>query len=275
MSAAVCQQPQAISAAETLPGHPQQRHSQLCTREALSHDLWWAVVRALNNSGLPYCILGTPEPASYATESDLDFVVRPGDAHLVPQLLTAAAASAGGRLVQAIRHETTATYFALAAQRGEALGFLHPDCTTDYRRDGRLWLTAEELLANPIRTAAGFYRPAPDIDFNYYLVKQVLKQTLSHAQWRKLRALYCDSLRPADAWSAWPQSTRDEIDRALGQTNPVVFRNLLPRLRFELNRTAYRESAIARARSHIGEAARLLQRVTQPDRAACPDNRRQ
>ena len=236
-----------------------------CTRTTLLRRyLWSAVVQALDDSGVPYCILGAPDEAPDPTESDLDFAVRPVDYRFVPQLLAGAASSAGGLLVQAIQHETTATYFAIARQEGEEVAFVNPDCTTDYRREGRFWLSAEELLGGRTRTAAGFFRPSPDVDFKYYFIKQVLKWTLTHAQWKKLTALYRSAGHPEHAFSLWPPGTRDEIVRALGQSKPAVFRNLLPRLSLELRRTPYREGMFGRAHSSFDELLRLGRRVLQP-----------
>jgi len=233
-------------------------------RDYWNNTLCSAVVQALDDSGLPYCILGAPARLTDATMSDIDFVVRPADFHFLPALLASAAVAAGGRLVQALQHETTATYFAIAGREGDNLNFVHPDCTTDYRRRGRLWLLAEELLSDRIRASAGFWRPAPDVDFEYYLMKQVLKHTLTHIQWQKLNALYRESSHPERALSHWPWETRPEIERALQQPNPVVFRNLMPRLSAELHREPQREQLPARTAWLGAEITRIAQRITHP-----------
>ena len=59
-----------------------------------------------------------------------------------------AASAAGASLVQAIQHETTATYFILARADGGQLAYLDVDCYTDYRKDNRTWLLADEVIAN-------------------------------------------------------------------------------------------------------------------------------
>ena len=84
----------------------------------LRRELWLAVVRALNHSKLPYCILGAADGMPERADSDMDFVVRPCHFSFVPQLLASAAASAGAQLVQAIQHETTAAYFVLCQTAG-------------------------------------------------------------------------------------------------------------------------------------------------------------
>jgi hypothetical protein len=60
-----------------------------------------------------YCVLGACNDLP-AVHSDIDFMVAPEDFGRLPQILATIAAGAGFRLVQALRHETTACYFVLA-----------------------------------------------------------------------------------------------------------------------------------------------------------------
>lgn len=233
-------------------------------RATLCRALWSAVVRTLNGSKLPYCVLGTAADAPGLTNSDVDFVVRPGDYPLVPHLLASAAASVGGQPVQAIDHETTATYFVLARQQGEIVAFLHPDCTTDYRRQRRLWMSSEELLRGRRRAPGGYFRPAPDVEFKYYLIKQVLKQTLSDAQWQKLVALYEASPLPHDALSLWRRSTAAQIEQAILNHDCDGFKELLARCKDELTNTSPQECTLARSEYFILDSARVVTRITQP-----------
>jgi len=233
------------------------------TVDGIRQQLWWAVIQALDDSGLPYCVLGAPFDAAGPTESDFDIVVHPSSYVAISQLLTSAAERAQAHLVQAIHYETTATYFALAKQHGSEVAIINPDCTADYRRGSRLRLTAEELLRDRIRNG-GFYRPSPEVEFQYYLIKQVLKQTLNRAQWRNLSALYVRSPQPHVALSLWPAGTSDQIERALRQSNPELFRSLLPRLSAELERTPHREPFAARKSSFTRDVARIVGRVIHP-----------
>jgi hypothetical protein len=220
-------------------------------------------VRELNASKLPYCVLGTAADAPERGESDMDFVVRPGDYSAVPQLLASAAASVGGKLVQAIEHETTATYFVLAKQQGEIVAFLHPDCTTDYRRQRRLWMSSEELLRGRRRVPGGHFRPAPDVELKYYLIKQVLKQTLSDAQWRKLVALREASPLPQNAFRMWRRSTAAQIEQAILNHDRTGLRELLPHCNHQLSNTSPPECTLGRSGSFILDCARVVKRITQ------------
>lgn len=227
-------------------------------------QLWSAFLAALNDSKLPYCVLGAPENPAHITDSDVDFAVRPSDYKNVPRLLASAAAAVGGQLIQAIEHETTATYFAIAVQQHGGVAFLHPDCSSDYRREGRLWMRAEDLLRERRRTSTGYFRPAPDVDFKYYLTKQVLKQSLSTRQWRKLITLYQAASHPREALSWWRVATAAQIEQSLLHNDQEACKTLLPHLRSELLKTPFRESPTARTSSFLLESARMAVRILRP-----------
>lgn len=249
-------------------------HSRgLRTQVLLGRELWSAVVRALNQSQLPYCILGATEGTAELADSDMDFAVRPCDYSSVPQLLASAAAGAEARLVQVIPHETTATYFVIARQQDEVVAFLHPDCTTDYRRCHRLWITSDQLLRERQRASGGYLRPAPDVGFKYYLIKQVLKQTLSSVQWKKLVALYEASPRPQDALSVWPSDTAAQIERVPStkrsrpiQTPHTPIEQPAPRHQIPGARVGQELFPPSRGYSRSGTHG-------APDGPVCPDNR--
>ena len=233
-------------------------HRDLCD------ELRLAVIHAIHDSGVPYCILGDAEASAPSGEGDLDFAVTPSDYDRIPQLLADAAAFAGGQLVQAIAHESTATYFAIAKVKDRAIGFVNPDCTTDYRREGRLWIPAEELLRGRRLGSEGFFRPAPDTNFKYYLIKQVLKQTLSEAQWARLTALYYGSTDPECALNLWPEPINLQMESALLRNDGAAFHELLPRLGSEVESTPYREDLVARGAAFAADSARLVSRVSHP-----------
>jgi hypothetical protein len=244
--------------------HARYRSCDLDAQLTLRRQLWSAVVRALNHSKLPYCILGAADDTPELAGSDMDFVVRPCDYIVVPQLLASAAAGAGARLVQAIEHETTATYFVIAKQQGADVAFLHPDCTTHYRRQRRLWITSDELLRGRRRASGVYFRPSPDVEFKYYLIKQVLKQTLSHAQWTKLVAFYQASPCPMEALSLWTRETAVQIEQSLLSEDRDGFREQLPRYNYEFTATVFRESALARGAGFIRDSARVATRMARP-----------
>ncbi|CAM3384820.1 dTMP kinase [Rhodothermus bifroesti] len=133
----------------------------------------------LNN--LQYCVLhgwhGLPE----YLPSDLDIVVAP---EYLPGLEENLLYTPGAKLVNLLQHESTCYYFIVASETSEGMRFIPVDAATDYRRDGRIWFTAEELLEGR-RAWNGFWVAALEVEFKYLLVKKILKQGVpEHAQAR-------------------------------------------------------------------------------------------
>jgi hypothetical protein len=226
-------------------------------------ELWWAVVDALNDAGIPYCLLGSSEDSGERPGCDMDFAVRPQDEHKVPRLLAEAVATVGAHLVQAIRHEISATYFAIVRQQGSQVAFVNPDCTTDYRRKRRLWIRAGQLLAER-SFARGFYCPESEREFQYYLLKHVLKQSASNREWEKLLQLHGRTNRFPAIARFWKTRRAAEIESSLRRQNFRWFQEYLPRLLRELQASATIEGLSERGAVWLAEVARIIERVAQP-----------
>ena len=231
---------------------------------SLRAELTRAVLRALNDSHVPYSILGAEPGATDFSDSDLDFAVAPEYFNSVPKLLAAAADVIGAHLIQAIQHESCATYFVLAKQGGTRVGFLNPDCTTDYRRNMRLWLRSNELLAEAQDDPGGFSRPTRDKDFIYYLVKHVLKPSLTESQLRKLVWLQGGEPHLAETLRFWPPTLAARLEWALLQGDRVWLESNRETLLKELHSSPPQENLPQRAGAMMSEIARLIRRVLHP-----------
>ena len=152
-------------------------------------ELLAAFLGQMNKAQIPYCLLNGFQGYPGVIATDVDFMIHSGDAERIPALLREVARQCGALLVQAIQHETGAWYFVLAKQADGAVAYLHPDCSTDYRRNGRLWLEAGQVLRRrqPYKT---FFVPAIADEFLFYLTKKVLKQRITRGEWRRIAALY-------------------------------------------------------------------------------------
>jgi len=120
-----------------------------------------------------------------SVRSDIDFAITESDlAHLEMKLLS----SQRARLVQLLQHESTCYYFVLMGWNGEAYGSLLLDSATDYRRDGCVFFSADELLRD-----AGHWNglcvAAPDVEFKYLIVKKILKGSFPERQRQRLAEL--------------------------------------------------------------------------------------
>lgn len=228
-------------------------------------ELLSAFVDQLNASQIRYCLLTGFEGYPAVISSDVDFMVHPSDAGKIVPLLLEVARQCGALLVQSIQHETSARYFVLAKQVGNAVAYLHPDCTTDYRRDGRLWLKAEPVL-HKRQTYKSFVVPAVADEFVYYLVKKVLKQQITGEQLGRLRHLYtncaeecCERMR-----RFWSKQTIAALVSALMREDIGWLESHLAALLRELRKSDRVEGWWQRAAQRMREWLRCMERAANP-----------
>jgi len=159
-----------------------------------NQDLFEQMIRTFEIAGMPYCILAGYDDYPQRIPSDIDFMVPPTWNARLPRLIAGIAEASGARLLQHLQHETTAGYFVLARLEGARITYLHPDSSSDYRRNDRLWLRAETVLENRRRHANGFWIPSAADAFNYYLIKKLDKESLSAAQAMELSLRYIEDV---------------------------------------------------------------------------------
>ena len=228
-------------------------------------EMLLALVEELNESGISYCLLSGHSGFPEAGASDVDFMVSPKGAGWVVDILQATAQRSGSMLAQAIQHETGAWYCVLAKPVDGGVAYLHPDCTTDYRRDGRLWLKADELLSRR-RKCKSFFVPAIADEFVYYLIKKVLKHGLSREEWQRLRALYLG--HPEECCQQMKRFCRADTVRSIASA--VVREDIdwmrwhLSGLGVELKESAPVEPWISRVAQRARECCRWVGRAMHP-----------
>ena len=228
-------------------------------------ELLKAFVERMNSSGIAYCLLSGFYDSPKATDSDVDFMVSPEDIDRVGPLLQEVATGCGAMLVQAMQHETEACYFVMAKQVGCEVAFLHPDCSADYRRNKRLWMTAVPVLQTR-RRCKSFYVPAVRDEFQYYVIKKILKQSLSDAEFERLRALYLsdpETCCQRIGWF-WSRRTIAKLVAALMRHDAAWMRFQLPRLSAELRRSDRLENAWTRCVQTWREGRRWVRRGANP-----------
>ena len=228
-------------------------------------ELLAAFLKQMNAAQIPYCVLSGFQGYPDVIGSDVDFMVHPGDVERIAPMLATVARRCGAQLVQAIRHETGAWYFVLAKQEGSSVGYLHPDCSTDYRRNGRLWLAADEVLENRQRYKT-FFVPSVADEFAYYLIKKILKQCITGEQLQRLGALYlsCPEDCQVRARRFWPERTVTAMEGALARQDLGWMRSNLPVLLPEMRASVAMEGWSAQMKQQLREWRRLLERVVNP-----------
>jgi thymidylate kinase len=231
-----------------------------------NQEMFRALVEVLEEAAVPYCILAGYDHMPEEIASDIDFMLDPECAVYLPELLQVVAARSGAHVVQCIRHETTAAYFALARLEDGGLSYLHPDSSGDYRRSGRLWIRSGPVLRRRCRHPGGFWVPAAADAFAYYLIKKVDKGALSEEQGVELSRRFGED--PAGCERALKRLFFASSARAVamaaraGDWRSIAF--TLPRLRGELQQRAEGEGWRQRARQAVADARRVLDRLLRP-----------
>lgn len=217
----------------------------------------------LERSGIRYAIVGVVDGFPDQFFSDVDFVVERAG---LPETLKALISSAvdGWQLVQVLRHEVDAYYFIYCLELNQRRIWMELDVTSDYRRRGKLWMRAEDLVANRRPHSGGFWVPGPADGFRYYLIKKLDKGGIDARQATHLRELISEdpkgcaevamSLIGMDGWEA--------LKKGLAAEGPSGMETA--ELTGELRRRAAPEGWIARSWMQLREMGRVLGRILRP-----------
>ncbi len=175
-----------------------------------------ALFEALEQNCGPYCVLAGYDTLPEAPQSDIDFMISARDFKTLPGVIAAAAKRSNSRLVQFLRHETSACFYILARLEGGCVTILQADSAADYRRHGRIWLLADDVLVRRRKHPRGFWIPAAADAFIYYLVKRLDKQSLLSEHGVYLSRLYQEDPAACDLLLArlWPPESAARLSRA-------------------------------------------------------------
>ena len=175
----------------------------------------------LEQTEMTYCVVGRTDILPGEIVGDVDIVIDAKSSHDFHQFIFEFSRVNRLKLVQVLKHEQSANYFVLAWMGSDGKPkFLHPDVCTDYIRNGRIFLTADEVLSGraPALDAAGkwkgFYVVAPAREFIYYLLKKIDKQALDNDQGKHLSTL----------WAKAPVDCNTEIGRFWSNDNAELLR---------------------------------------------------
>lgn len=178
---------------------------------------------------IPYCVLHGWEGWPGKMEGDLDMAVAPQHLATLERSLHVQPA---GRPVQLLQHETSGFYFVLAFETAQKLDFVPVDAATDYRRDGRVFFSATDLLKDRYQREE-LWVAAPAVEFGYLLVKKVLKGGIALHQKQRLHVL-AQSLEGeahAIAWRCFGARLGAEVMRWILAEDWAALEHKLPRLR--------------------------------------------
>jgi thymidylate kinase len=242
------------------------------TEQASNQALFEDMIRGFEAVGMPYCLLAGYDGFPKHIPSDIDFMVETSSNAQLPTLIANIAEASGSKLIQHIQHETTASYFVLAKLQDNHITYLHPDSSSDYRRNSKRWLLAESVLENRRRHPHGFWIPSAADAFNYYLIKKLDKGHLNASQANELTNRYHEDSESCRErlYKLLPNNEAKLLELALTESQPFTdqsWRNV------ELNLTGIKQSMHVKAQSvsygerwldWLAEAQRLWLRLREP-----------
>lgn len=146
-------------------------------------NMYQEVGRALRKT--EYTILHGWQSLPDYHKSDLDIAINPQHLKMLEMSLLDFESA---RLVQVLQHEYTCFHFILAAKNGDGMKYLQIDASTDYRRNGLIYFSSEQL--NRARKKwKGFWISSPEMELAYLLVKKTLKGETPEHQKKRLELL--------------------------------------------------------------------------------------
>ena len=139
------------------------------------------VLNCITDQAVEYVLVG--EDTARLKEDlsgDVDIVVRPESIEVPAEFIQKICESCRVVCVQILQHEVTAFYFVVSWEEDGEHQFLKLDICSDYYSNARFLLGANRLLSNRYKELeSGFYYPAPEDNFLYYLIKKVDKGSIS------------------------------------------------------------------------------------------------
>jgi len=170
-------------------------------------------------------------------------------------------------LIQILQHEASCYYWVFYDwDKDNNIEFLHLDLALDYRRDGRVFFRAEELLSYK-RLYKGFIPVLqPAYQFSYYTVKKLAKGQLDDRHAEQLTRIYQEDPEGcARALARFlPEEDLHTILRAVetGDWSPV--RRGIKELRAALLKKVAAARPLDRLIYLVGEGLRRAKRALQP-----------
>ena len=211
---------------------------------------------------ISYCVLHGWEDLSNRIVSDIDIVVSPKNLATLIKILQNRSET---RIVNILQHESTCYYIVLHLNGDNKNTFLPIDAATDYRRDGRIWFSAEELLKGR-KKWNDIWVASPEVEFKYLLVKKILKGSVPKETAKRLKELVDDLGDQANkiAMELLGESLGKQAIDWIKKGKWEDFHNQIQKLKRALKRQKLKKDPFNPIRYWIGEIPRIIQRIRYP-----------
>jgi hypothetical protein len=141
-------------------------------------DFLQQLFRKLEEAQVRYCVLQRWDAllGELHTDHDVDIAVHPGDADKLPRVWKALKKQ-GYQPMELLNHAVNSYAFIFGWFEDAALRTIMVDIAFEHRQGGLIWKSAEELIAGREKQGE-LWAAAPGIEFEYLLVKKMLKGTV-------------------------------------------------------------------------------------------------
>lgn len=220
----------------------------------------------LQSKNIYYCVVGDTSEIPFAIPSDIDIVINHFHFNFIKDTIISFAKERHVQFIQLLQHEQTSLYFVLTWINDTShIVYLHPDICSDYFRNGKLFLTADELLngrrmaVTENGTKKGFFVPNPEMEFIYYLIKKIDKGDISKDQFGHLQDQFkqCPRQCLTKMYQFWPQKEAKNVSTWIQEDNLTALQIAIPRMRQMLAKKC-RPTVKERWREFLRKISRVL-----------------
>ena len=181
------------------------------------------LIEILEQSKIPYAIVGRTESYPESIGSDVDLMIHVEDLEKFRKVIWTIE-NAGAKVVQMFQHEIVAFYYIVYSFDEIERIYIQPDVCSDYYRKGRKLLSAKEMLANTVESPQkGFSILSPEKEFIYYLLKKIDKRNLSKEQFEHIRNSFLSN----------PKKSLEEAARIWNEDDLSVIKDAFENNRYE------------------------------------------
>jgi thymidylate kinase len=222
----------------------------------------------LNNNGILYSVIGDTRELPDIVPSDIDIVVSYDAFKKINYIVKQFTTKFECNLVQILQHESTSAYFVVSfVGHNNKIEYIKPDICSDYYRNGKPFIRANELLEN-IKIATtesgrqkSFYVCSPEVEFSYYLIKKIDKGILNKQQFEHLLQQYEQAQQKCKAklLTYWLSEEVNTIIKALECADFEKLKASLPHLKNQLSK-----NTTVTFKDRYNEFQRKLYRILNP-----------
>jgi hypothetical protein len=158
----------------------------------------------LETAGVRAALLHGGEDGFEGEISDVDHVVESAAFTRIASLIHQYCSASGWLLCQVLRHEDTAA-FCVCSALDDPSCVVALDACSDYQRNGRVFLSAEDLLDNRQAPVGGGFRLSPRMELRYRFIKAAAKAKQPRSVVPGMLAMGKDSREGFSEWlnDAW------------------------------------------------------------------------